>query len=322
MDITLDFGSLYEQVSRTLSIIAKRSTDDQGNRLFDNITLGSREKVLINDYFTSSFVMLAAELCHFVTAEVKSTSSLSTVAYIDWWTTLAPSSFTNAVTTNGQLLYRYDTSTLYQASLSFPTQTASLASNTLCVYNSTYYRYTQGAALTELTSAQVAALTPEQEAAAVRLAYNGVNPSSLTLQSSGIYGYYSGNIWVSVRSCSFSQTTPSATTLYYDPSGAEYQWLYNTMQPLTGSLSFGYTLTVTLPDNWNEALLLSLRKALEDYCVSFALYSWFTVTAPRLSEKYQGDCVRDIASIIRLVNEKKPPEASSVSPLSISTSIS
>lgn len=307
MDITLDFGSLYDQLSRSLSIVGKRSVDDQGNRIFDNITLGSREKVIANDFFTSAFVWLAAELSNFVTAETKSTSSLSTVAFIDWWTTLAPSSFTNAVTSNGQLLYRYDIYKLYQASLSYPTQSAGVSSGTLCLYNSRYYRFASST-LTQLTDVQVAALTESQKSAALRLEYNGVNPSTLTFQKAGVYGFYNSDIWVSVRSCSFSEITPSASTLYYDPSGAEYQWLYGSMQAIAGTTSFGYTLTVTLPDNWNTSLLTSLRKALEDYCIAYALHSWFTITAPRLSEKYLADCTRDIAAIVKLVNEKKAPE--------------
>lgn len=75
MQITLNYTDLYGVVERSLSIIAKRSVDDQGNVLFDNITLGSREVSLINDYFRSAIVGLAAELRQYITLETPSTDT-------------------------------------------------------------------------------------------------------------------------------------------------------------------------------------------------------------------------------------------------------
>lgn len=75
MQITLTYSDLYGVVERSLSIIAKRSVDDQGNRLFDNITLGTREQSIIYDYFRSAIVGLAAELRQFVTLETPSSGS-------------------------------------------------------------------------------------------------------------------------------------------------------------------------------------------------------------------------------------------------------
>lgn len=75
MQITISYTELYGVVERSLSIIAKRSVDDQGNRLFDNITLGSREKTLMYDYFRSAIVGLAADLRQYVTVETPSTES-------------------------------------------------------------------------------------------------------------------------------------------------------------------------------------------------------------------------------------------------------
>ena len=75
MQITLTYTDLYGVVERSLSIIAKRSVDDQGNLLFDNITLGSRETSLIYDYFRYAITGLAAELRQFVTLETPSTDS-------------------------------------------------------------------------------------------------------------------------------------------------------------------------------------------------------------------------------------------------------
>lgn len=75
MQITLTYTELYAVVERSLSIIAKRSVDDQGNLLFDNITLGTREVELVNDYFRSAIVHLAADLRKFVTLETPATGS-------------------------------------------------------------------------------------------------------------------------------------------------------------------------------------------------------------------------------------------------------
>lgn len=154
MQITLNYTDLYVIVERSLSIIGKRSADDQGNLLFEAITLGSREKELITDYIKQSAVWLATETSSFITA--------STV---------------NSV-------------------------------------------------------------------------------------------------------------------------------------------------TLTFPSNHNANLDVFIEQACKDYCVAYALYSWFTITLPRLSEKYQGDCSRDIATIIRLVNNKKMPEpTSSSSPTDVTTTV-
>ena len=75
MQITLNYSDLYEVVKRTLSVVAKRSVDDKGNRLFDNITLGSREESIIHDYFRTAIVALAAELRQYVTLETPATGS-------------------------------------------------------------------------------------------------------------------------------------------------------------------------------------------------------------------------------------------------------
>ena len=159
MQITLTYSDLLAVMERSLSIIAKRSTDDQGNRLFDNITLGSREKQIASDFFTTAFIELSAELSDYITTEIQNASGFVSVAYISWWTDQNPASFVNLVTANGQYLYKHDTHKLYQASLSFPTQTATIATGTLFVYNNGYYRFTQGTGLTQLTDAQVAQLT-------------------------------------------------------------------------------------------------------------------------------------------------------------------
>ena len=154
MEKTFDYTALYEKVSRSLSIIGKRSTDDNGNRLFEDITLGSREKGIISDYFRQAVIDIAAEMEAFVTGE---------------------------------------------------TDTA---------------------------------------------------------------------------------------------------------------------ITITLPSNHNEALNTFIGNSCDEYCVSYALYSWFTVTAPRLSEKYLGDMKRQLSAVVRLIHQKNAPKNTTSNPLDISTSVS
>lgn len=139
MQITLTYNDLYAVVERSLSIIAKRSTDDQGNLLFDNITLGSREKDIITDYIKQAAVWIATETSAFVTASTEN------------------------------------------------------------------------------------------------------------------------------------------------------------------------SLTLTFPINHNSNLDVFITNSAKHYCVAYALYSWFTVTAPRLAEKYLGDCTRDTAAIIRMTSDKQAP---------------
>lgn len=141
MNITLTYATLYAKVERSLSVIGKRSKDADGNSLFSDITLGFREKEIINDYFRQAAIDLSTELATFIT---------------------------------------------------------------------------------------------------------GGNTDSIT---------------------------------------------------------------ITMPGNFNTALQPFLQESCEAYCVSYALSSWFTVTAPKLAEKYVGDCARQINAVIRLLNNKKAPTA-------------
>lgn len=79
-----------------------------------------------------------------------------------------------------------------------------------------------------------------------------------------------------------------------------------TAAAITGGTINGITLT--FPSNHNTALDVFIQQACRDYCVSYSLYSWFVVTAPRISEKYLSDCTLHIADIIRLTNEKVAPK--------------
>lgn len=88
---------------------------------------------------------------------------------------------------------------------------------------------------------------------------------------------------------------------------------------ITGSTDT--SLTLTFPSNHNDALNLAISNVCKAFCVSYALYSWFSIVAPRLVEKYMTDCKRQAGALIRLVNNKKPPSVSTDSPLSITTTI-
>lgn len=154
MQKTFDFTALYGKVSRSLSIIGKRSVDDQGNLLFKDITLGSNEKEIINDYLRQAVIDIVTELGAFITAQTDGTS-----------------------------------------------------------------------------------------------------------------------------------------------------------------------ITVTLPTSHNSVIDTFIGNSCDEYCVSYVLYSWFTVTAPRIADKYLGDCKRQLAAVIRMSNEKTAPTGSADIVSSTSTSV-
>ncbi len=143
MDITLDYTELQAEVKRSLSVIGKRMVDDNGNKLFSDITVSSNEESIISDYFRKAVIELAAELAAHITT----------------------------------------------------------------------------------------------------------------------------------------------------PANAE-----------------GTTIAIDLPSNHDTAIEPFIRDACKAYCVSYALYSWFTVTAPRISEKYNADCSLQVNAVISLVNQKSEPD--------------
>lgn len=328
MEITLDFSTLYEKVDRSLSIIGKRSIDEKGNLLFRDITVGSREREIINDFFVNAFTELCAELNKFITAELQNHSEFDNEVYTSFWTDQAPSSFVGQVTANGQYLYNYSSHKLYRASLSFPYQLAQTpAWGLLTVHEDSYYLW-DGTDLTELTEEEVAELTDEEKAAAAVITFFDVahDASEAVVSLPGVYLYDGQSLYVSVRQCSFSEVALNTTTLYYDTASVPYQWLYGALQRLTGNTTEGIQLTVTTPSNWNSALEISVRQSLFNYCVSYALWSWFTVTAPKIAEKYLADTNRQLSALRMLIHEKKSPATptnggTEISPLSISTTI-
>lgn len=87
------------------------------------------------------------------------------------------------------------------------------------------------------------------------------------------------------------------------------------------SASTDTTITIDLPTNHSSALDTFITKSCEEYCVSYALASWFNVTAPRLTDKYTADCTRQAAAIVRLIHDKRAPQSAGSSPLDISTTV-
>ena len=80
-------------------------------------------------------------------------------------------------------------------------------------------------------------------------------------------------------------------------------------------------ITLTFPSNHNSVLETFIQQSCEAYCVSFALWSWFNITAPRMASRYLDDCKRQLGSIIRLTFSKTAPAAAASSPLDISTAV-
>lgn len=309
MNITLDFGSLYDIVARSLSIIGKRANDKEGNNIFGNITLGSAEKKIVCDFFANAFTEICGTLGRFLTSEIRTSSSFSDTAQIDFWSNQTPS--TNVITRDGQLLYRYDQLKLYRSNLSYPFGSHTTSPTDVFKYGDAYYDNT----LTQITEP-----TEEQMAAALTLDYFGEDPETITVESAGLLAGYDGAVYESARQASFSETTPSADTIYYDPSGVAYRWQYGAMQVTPGGMEDSIELVVTSPDNWNSAQQLALRQSLYNYCVCYALYSWFTVTAPHISQKYMLDAQRQITTILQLIHDKVEP--SSDASLSATVSVS
>lgn len=77
MTITLNYTTLYAIVERSLSIIGKRMADDNGNTLFQDITLSSRETELINDYFRQAVIDLSASTAAFITGSTDTSITLT-----------------------------------------------------------------------------------------------------------------------------------------------------------------------------------------------------------------------------------------------------
>lgn len=83
MEITITYTDINDIVERSLSIIGKRSIDDQGNLLFKDITIGTREKEILTDYYRQAIMHIAAELRKYVTLETPTDTSYTILLTLD-----------------------------------------------------------------------------------------------------------------------------------------------------------------------------------------------------------------------------------------------
>jgi len=81
------------------------------------------------------------------------------------------------------------------------------------------------------------------------------------------------------------------------------------------------SVVLTIDSRWNEHLDFFLNQACQNYCIAYTLYSWFIVTSPRLSEKYEKDMNSQLTAIVRMSTEKKAPESTATSPLDITSEV-
>ena len=272
------------------------------------------------DFFYSAFVDVCSELGAFATAVINNPPGISTVIYTSFWTDQAASGFTSQITESGQYLYKYDSNLLYVSSLTFPFSSYSPSAGTLFIYGGTFYVWSQG------TLQQVSdptTYTAQQRQAAIPLVYFGTNPSSVSGTAENQYCAYGGNVYKSSRSASFSSASIPSGAALVAPQGRVYKVDSGVLVNLPSGIEDTVTLSLTLADNWNEGLQTAMYQAVSNYCISYALYSWFTVTAPRIAEKYLGDMKRNLTAVVRMAHEKLPPTPASPpsSPLDITTSI-
>lgn len=233
MRINIDFTDLFDIVRRSLSVIGKRSVDDQGNPLFKDITIGTNEREVVNDWLTLGMSNLVTEVSHHVDVEQYNNGIVNTI-YTDWWQDDDVS--TSLITASGQYWYKPSTKTLYVSSF---------------------------------TPAD-----PEQEIE---------------------------------QSASWSEATPATDTAYVDGAGRHYWWHNDTMERIGTGVGGSVTLDFDMPDNWNSAIEPSLITSMQNYLVSFTLYSWFVISAPKIAEKYGNDAAQQLGAVIRMFSEKKPP---------------
>ncbi len=308
MDFTLDFSYLYATVARSLSIIGKRSTDDKGNRIFADITLGSREQAVAYDFFTTAVIDLCTELSKFMTAELHDLPEYTQTVYTTFWSTESPASLAPLITASDQLLYNPSANTLHTSSLSYPFSATTPDTDSLFDYNGNFYKW-DGDELPQLTDEETALLSTEQREAATRLSFFNTDPASVQASQAGIYIYYNNAVYCSSRSASFSQgVTLPAGSVVVDPQGRAYLRQSDTLLNIPAGAQESVTISIDVPANWNTALITSLSQALKNYCVAYALYSWFVITAPRIAEKYLLDAKNMIAAVIRIAHEKTPPK--------------
>lgn len=322
MNITLNYSDLYDLVERSLSIIGKRSTDEDGNRLFLDITLGSREKDIIKDFLRMAVVNITNETSFFLAGEQHTVTHFGNSIKIDFWTDKPNEELKDSLTDSGQLIYNYVTHTLYKTVYAYPFDIVAKDAANLFLFEDKYYKWTvvqpadeeqtepADEVLTELTDEELAELTDEEKTAAITLTYFDSDPADVDFSEADVFCYYEGAIYKSSQTYVFEEQECDDNTAYFSPDRMIYQWLYGTMQRIPDTTIDTVVLTLDMPSNHNHVLSGFIEQACINYCVAYTLFSWFTITAPRLSEKYQSDAVLQLAAITRMSVEKKASETS------------
>ena len=197
MDIVLTYSTLRETAKRSLSIIGKRSVDDKGNLLFKDITIGSNEEKILDDFFDNAVNELVAEFGCFVTGYdsditltfpsnwnsnleefVNTTCESFLVAYAlhSWFVVTAPriaekyqTEMSRQLASLVRMLHekRVDVESTDIMSVS----TSVTPTYTLFVLGTDYFRWAVGQPMTQLTTAEVADLTEEEKESAVIIPY-------------------------------------------------------------------------------------------------------------------------------------------------------
>lgn len=300
MDIQLSYNSLYDTVARSLAIIGKRSVDDNGAPLFRDITIGSKERGLIFDYFNNAFVDVCTELDNFVTAETHEDHYSDADIILNGWCDSMNTAY-GLVSDIDQFFYIAPQGKLYVSTrfLHSPAQT-----NIYYECDSVYYIYDASA------NVLVPTATPsiEDRDLAIHLLSVNLDPEIAKTYQGRFSFFWNGEIYSSDGYFHLNEIGMDIYTIYIY-NGERYVYAGDGLSRDKYDITQGAQVTITLPDNWNAALQKSLVMAVKNYCVSYTLHSWFTITAPKLAEKYANDAKRQMQAAIRMAHEKKAPSS-------------
>ena len=74
--------------------------------------------------------------------------------------------------------------------------------------------------------------------------------------------------------------------------------------------STGIDLKLMLPDDYNTALDTTIGNAIDNFCTDYSLYSWFVITAPRISEKYRAGANAHLQLIVSMLFHRQAAKES------------
>ncbi|UKK52159.1 hypothetical protein L6472_06145 [Prevotella sp. E13-17] len=300
MDILLSYNTLYDTVARSLGIIGKRSIDENGVPLFKDITIGSKERGIIFDYFDNAFVDICTEMDNFITAEVHHDHYSDADVVIQGWCDSMNNVY-GLITDVDQFFYLAPARKLF-ISTKFVHQPAERDIYYEC--DGYYYKYSL---IDNILQRQPIPSIEERDAAVHLLSVN-LDPIMARSYQGTFSFFWNGSIYTSDGYYHVEEIDMDINTLYIY-NGESYVYAGDGLIRDKYNITQGAQVTLTMPDNWNAALLPSLKLALKNYCVSYALHSWFTITAPKLAEKYAADAQRQMKSVMRALHEKKAPSS-------------